>query len=44
MLEEVAKMAYRCERINPQVQPAPQELQDKHYLRKHGKNACYGQK
>ncbi|MBQ3725415.1 MAG: L-ribulose-5-phosphate 4-epimerase [Oscillospiraceae bacterium] len=44
VLEEVAKMAYRCETINPQVRPAPQELQDKHYLRKHGKNAYYGQK
>ena len=44
VLEEVAKMAARCEMINPQVQPAPQELQDKHYLRKHGANAYYGQK
>ena len=44
VLEEVAKMAYRCETINPQVRPAPRELQDKHYLRKHGKNAYYGQK
>ena len=35
VLEEVAKMAARCEMINPQVKPAPQELQDKHY---------YGQK
>ena len=43
VLEEVAKMAYRCETINPSVRPAPQELQDKHYLRKHGKNAYYGQ-
>ncbi len=43
VLEEVAKMAYRAEVINPQVKPAPQELQDKHYLRKHGKNAYYGQ-
>ena len=43
VLEEVAKMAYRCEQINRSVQPAPQELQDKHYLRKHGKNAYYGQ-
>lgn len=42
--EEVAKMAYRGESINPQIQPAPQELQDKHYNRKHGKNAYYGQK
>ena len=44
VLEEVAKMASRCERINPDVKPAPQELQDKHYYRKHGANAYYGQK
>lgn len=44
VLEEVAKMAYRTESINPQVQPAPQHLQDKHYYRKHGANAYYGQK
>ena len=44
VLEEVAKMAYRAERINPQIEPAPQELQDKHYFRKHGANAYYGQK
>ena len=43
VLEEVAKMAYRTEIINPQVQPAPNELQDKHYYRKHGVNAYYGQ-
>ena len=43
VLEVCAKMAYRTEQINPNVQPAPQELQDKHYLRKHGKNAYYGQ-
>ena len=43
VMEEVAKMAYRCEQINRSVQSAPQELQDKHYLRKHGKNAYYGQ-
>lgn len=41
--EEVAKMAARCEMINPRVTPAPQELQDKHYYRKHGANAYYGQ-
>ena len=33
VLEEVAKMAARCEMINPDVKPAPQELQDKHYYR-----------
>lgn len=43
VLEEVAKMAYRTEIINPHVEPAPQELQDKHYYRKHGANAYYGQ-
>ena len=43
VLEEVAKMAFRTELINPKVQPAPQELQDKHYYRKHGANAYYGQ-
>jgi len=41
--EEVAKMAFRCELINPEVKPAPKELQDKHYFRKHGANAYYGQ-
>ena len=43
VLEEVAKMAYRAETINARIQPAPQELQDKHYYRKHGANAYYGQ-
>ena len=43
VLEEVAKMAFRCELINPKVAPAPQVLQDKHYFRKHGANAYYGQ-
>ena len=43
VLEEVAKMAARCELINARVLPAPQELQDKHYYRKHGANAYYGQ-
>lgn len=44
VLEEVAKMAYRAESINSDVKPAPRELQDKHYFRKHGANAYYGQK
>ena len=43
VVEEVAKMAYRAEVINPRIQPAPQELQDKHYFRKHGAKAYYGQ-
>ena len=44
VLEEVAKMAARCEMINPDVKEAPQCLQDKHYLRKHGPGAYYGQR
>lgn len=44
VLEEVSKMAYRTEAINRDVKPAPKELQDKHYNRKHGKNAYYGQR
>lgn len=43
VMEEVAKMAYRTMRINPHAIPVPQSLLDKHYLRKHGKNAYYGQ-
>lgn len=43
VLEEVAKMAVHTEAINPDVKPAPQVLQDKHYYRKHGANAYYGQ-
>lgn len=43
VLEACAKMAARTEILNPQVTPAPQELQDKHYFRKHGANAYYGQ-
>ena len=44
VLEEIAKLALRSEQINPDIQPAPQELQDKHYYRKHGAGAYYGQK
>lgn len=43
VLEECAKMAARTEMINPNALPAPQCLQDKHYFRKHGANAYYGQ-
>ena len=42
--EEVEKMAARSEFLNPDIKPAPQELQDKHYYRKHGENAYYGQR
>ncbi len=43
VLEEVARMAYLAETINHHIQPAPKELMDKHYYRKHGANAYYGQ-
>ena len=43
VLEEVAKMAFRTEQLNREVTSAPQVLQDKHYLRKHGPGAYYGQ-
>jgi len=42
VLEEVAKMAYYTENLG-QTKPIPQVLLDKHFLRKHGKNAYYGQ-
>ncbi|WP_226037219.1 L-ribulose-5-phosphate 4-epimerase [Aquibacillus saliphilus] len=44
VLEEVAKMALRTYQINPEAPPMDQALLDKHYLRKHGSNAYYGQK
>ena len=43
VLEEVAKMAYRTEVLKENVKPAPQYLKDKHFFRKHGSNAYYGQ-
>ncbi len=42
ILEEVARMAYHTLRLGG-TQPIPQTLLDKHYLRKHGANAYYGQ-
>ena len=43
-LEEVAKMAFFTKQLNPGAPEINQTLLDKHYLRKHGKNAYYGQK
>ena len=43
-LEEVAKMAFLTEQLNSDIQRIDQHLLDKHYLRKHGKNAYYGQR
>ena len=42
VMEEVAKMAYRTEHLKEGITEAPQELQDKHFFRKHGENAYYG--
>ncbi len=44
VLEEVAKMAARAEALNPDIKETPQAMQDKHFYRKHGANAYYGQK
>ncbi|MCL2221602.1 MAG: L-ribulose-5-phosphate 4-epimerase [Oscillospiraceae bacterium] len=44
VLEEVAFMAWHDIMLNPDIKPMRQELLDKHYLRKHGANAYYGQK
>lgn len=43
VLEEVARMARRTELINPKVLPAQDCIRDKHFFRKHGANAYYGQ-
>lgn len=49
VLEEVAFMARQCTALSPGMpkgevlRPMQQDLLDKHYLRKHGKNAYYGQ-
>ena len=42
-LEETAKLAYRTYMLDGSAAPVDQFLLDKHYLRKHGKNAYYGQ-
>jgi L-ribulose-5-phosphate 4-epimerase len=44
VMEEVAKMAYRTLYIRPDMPTMDQVLLDKHFLRKHGANAYYGQK
>jgi L-ribulose-5-phosphate 4-epimerase len=43
VLDEVAHMALLTEELSPEVLPAEQALLDKHYYRKHGANAYYGQ-
>ena len=43
VLDKVAEMAYKTMTLNPRVARVPQYLLDKHYFRKHGANAYYGQ-
>ncbi len=43
VMEAVAEMALKTQLINPSVTVASESLLNKHYLRKHGKNAYYGQ-
>ena len=43
VLDKVAEMAHHTLTLNPDVKRAPQYLMDKHYYRKHGANAYYGQ-
>lgn len=44
VLEEVAKLALHTFALRPDAQPMDPHLLDRHYLRKHGSNAYYGQK
>lgn len=44
VLEEVAKMAFITKTLSPDTLSAPSHVIDKHFNRKHGKNAYYGQK
>ncbi|MDZ4860428.1 MAG: L-ribulose-5-phosphate 4-epimerase AraD [Candidatus Hydrogenedentes bacterium] len=43
VLEEVARMAYHSYGLNPSLLPIPEHLLDKHFHRKHGDRAYYGQ-
>ena len=44
VLEEIVMMAVNTQILNPQVKRMPKALLDKHFLRKHGANAYYGQR
>jgi len=44
VLEQVAQMAIEAKRLNPRLAPMQQELLERHYLRKHGTDAYYGQR
>jgi L-ribulose-5-phosphate 4-epimerase len=44
VLEAIAEMATQTLQLNPNTKPIPKVLLEKHYQRKHGKNAYYGQR
>ena len=44
VLEEIARMNLLTEMVNPRAEQTPQCMQDKHFMRKHGPNAYYGQR
>lgn len=44
LLEEIAAIAYHTVMLNPDATPIGQSLHDRHFLRKHGSNAYYGQR
>lgn len=44
ILEQIAAMAFQTINTNPKVRPISRHLHDKHFLRKHGSGAYYGQK
>ena len=44
VMEEICKMAFNTIALNPAAKNLPDYIVDKHYLRKHGPNAYYGQK
>src|SRR5690606_13634321 len=43
ILEKIAKMAYYSLQLNPNLPSLPEYIQNKHYSRKHGLDAYYGQ-
>jgi L-ribulose-5-phosphate 4-epimerase len=44
VLEHLARLASETLRVNPRAKPMPRSLLDKHFLRKHGPGAYYGQR
>jgi L-ribulose-5-phosphate 4-epimerase len=44
ILEEIARIAYWTVTLDPAAAPLPSTLLDKHFFRKHGRGAYYGQR